>query len=194
MSALARARAAVARIEERSLLRRISEAPPGSIDFASNDYLGLSRAPMVLAAMRGAPVVGSGGSRLLSGAHPEHRALERDLARFLRRERVLLFSSGYLAAIGAIQACAQVTEHAYSDESNHASLIDGLRLTKLPRTVFSHLSSPSHVPGGSPRIVVSESVFGMSGEAVDVGQLLAALGPDDLLLLDEAHALGVAGE
>jgi len=143
--------------------------------------------------MRAPGVVGSGGSRLLSGAHPEHAALEEELARFVRRERALLFSSGYLAALGILQAAAPLAVAAYSDERNHASIIDGLRLTKLPRTIYAHGKPPARSERFAPALIVTESVFGMSGARADLAGHLADLGPDDLLVVDEAHALGVYG-
>jgi 8-amino-7-oxononanoate synthase len=180
-------------LEARLLRRAITTQQPGTIDFASNDYLGLSRRPEIRAAMSAAPMVGSGGSRLLSGAQLEHALLENELAQFVRRERVLLFSSGYLAALGVLQATAPLASAAYSDERNHASLIDGLRLTKLPRTIFAHRDLPKREERVSPALVVTESVFGMSGERIDLDHILDDLGPDDLLIVDEAHALGVCG-
>src|ERR1700753_1592488 len=98
----------------RGLHRSIRASDEGAgaalIDFASNDYLGLSADPTVVQAMRSCSTVGSGGSRLLSGARAEHAALEQELAAFVRRERALLFSSGYLAGMGAMHAAALTTE------------------------------------------------------------------------------------
>jgi 8-amino-7-oxononanoate synthase len=189
-----RARCAVDDVAARNLRRFITTQRPGLIDFASNDYLGLSAQPALRQAMSSTSVVGSGGARLLSGAHPEHAALETELAAFVRRERALLFSSGYLAALGAVQALAPLVAAAYSDERNHASLIDGLRLTKLPRTIFPHRAVPKASERTSPALIVTESVFGMSGEALDLARVRKALDPNDVLVLDEAHALGVYGE
>jgi 8-amino-7-oxononanoate synthase len=164
------------------------------VDFSSNDYLGLSRSPAIVQAMRSADVVGSSGSRLLSGAHADHAALEEEIAHLLKRERALLFSSGYLAGIGAIQVASHVVEHAYSDADNHASIIDALRLTHLSRHVFPHLSPPTREERKAPALIVSESVFGMSGRRTNIPAMLERLGENDVLILDEAHALGVHGE
>jgi 8-amino-7-oxononanoate synthase len=194
MTLRTRAQSLVDALALRNLQRFIRSERAGLIDFASNDYLGLSRRPSLREAMRSTSVVGSGGARLLSGAHPEHAALEADLARFVGRERALLFSSGYLAALGAVQALAPLVAAAYSDEHNHASLIDGLRLTKLPRTIFAHGALPSAQERTAPALVVTESVFGMSGEAIDLAGMLERLGPGDVLVLDEAHALGIYGQ
>jgi 8-amino-7-oxononanoate synthase len=166
--------------------------PTGTIDFASNDYLALAAEPQVVEALRHAKRVGSGGARLLSGRDREHSLLEEELAQWLGRERALLFSSGYLAALGATRVLASVTESILSDERNHASLIDGIRLSHAPRTIYRHAALPER-RGGAPALAVTESIFGMDGDAVDLHQLLQRLGNDDVLLVDEAHALGVAG-
>jgi 8-amino-7-oxononanoate synthase len=193
VSYLAAVRSELARLEERSLRRELREQPPaGALDFASNDYLGMSQHPAVLAALGGATRLGSGGSRLLSGAHPEHTALERDLAEWLGRERALLFSSGYLAVLGAIVTLAPFAQCAASDARNHASAIDALRLTKLERTVYEPGTFARDATRRST-LVVTESVFGMSGECVEGGAFLRALSVDDILIGDEAHALGVFG-
>lgn len=194
MSYLDRIRFTLDDLARRSLLRELRTAPPaGAIDFASNDYLALARHPEVVAAWGRATRVGSGGARLLSGAHPEHAALETEIAAWTGRERALLFSSGYLAAIGAIVALAPFAEHAYSDARNHACTIDALRLTKLSRSVHAHDSLPPTSQRRTPALIVTESLFGMSGTRVAIGERVASLGRDDILVVDEAHALGVVG-
>ncbi len=115
------------------------------------------------------------------------------MAQYVRRERALLFSSGYLAAIGVIAVLARFTRIAYSDALNHASLIDGLRFSKIQRTVYPHGRFTELTGRKSPALVVTESLYGMDGDQVDIGAILASLGPDDILLIDEAHAIGVAG-
>lgn len=171
----------------------LQDAPKFTIDFSTNDYLGLATDSRVVEALRRATRVGSGGARLLGGRHREHWMLEEDLATHLGRERALLFSSGYLAAVGAISVLAQTVRAAYSDELNHASLIDGLRATKIARRIFPHLSLPQRKQRESPALVVSESIFSMDGDRADVAAMLADLNDDDVLLLDEAHAVGTAG-
>jgi len=194
VSYLDRVARALATLDERSLRREVRDAiPPGTIDFSSNDYLGMARHPHVVAALRGATRVGSGGSRLLSGAHPEHVALETELAAWTGRERALLFSSGYLATLGAIVALAPFAKAIYSDERNHACAIDAVRLTKLPRHIYPHDAPSAPNVRETPAMLVTESLFGMTGTRVDIGARVAMLGPDDLLVVDEAHALGVAG-
>jgi 8-amino-7-oxononanoate synthase len=163
----------------------------GVVDFSSNDYLGLATAPQVIEALKRATCVASGGARLLAGRHREHALLEEELAAWLGRERALLFSSGYHAAVGAIPVLAQCVEAIFSDRFNHASLIDGIRLSRVPHTIYEHGRLPANRHDRS--LVVSESIFSMEGDAIDPAGLLACCGRDDVLLLDEAHALGVVG-
>ncbi len=161
------------------------------IDFSSNDYLGLATEPQVVEALKRATRVGSGGARLLAGRHRELSLLEEELASWLGRERALLFSSGYHAAVGTIPVLARCVDAIGSDRLNHASLIDGIRLTRVPRTIYDHASVPP--VSTRPTCVVSETIFSMEGDAIDPRALLAGLGIGGVLLLDEAHALGVVG-
>lgn len=163
----------------------------GILDFSSNDYLGLAAEPQVLEPFKRATRAGSGGARLLGGRHREHFLLEEELAQWLGRERALLFSSGYHAAIGAIPVLAACVEVIRSDRANHASLIDGIRLAHAPRTIYTHGTLPPNP--GEPALVVSESLFSMDGDAIDPIALLESTGRDGILFLDEAHALGVVG-
>ncbi len=164
------------------------------IDFSSNDYLGLATNGQVLQAFRFATRAGSGGARLLGGRHREHSLLEEDLAAWLGRERVLLFTSGYHAALGAIAVLSRTVRTIYSDALNHASLIDGIRLSHADRAVYPHLQMPSREQRSGPSLIVTESIFSMDGDVADLERMLRDLGDDDVLLIDEAHALGVAGD
>ncbi len=194
MSYRDRVRARLADLDARALRRTVrTTANDPTRDFSSNDYLGLARHPAVVAALRSAAFAGSGGSRLLAGAHAEHAALEGALAAWTGREAALLFSSGYLAALGAIGALAPHFAAAYSDERNHACAIDALRLTKLPRTIYPHRSLPDRSTRAERALVVTESLFGMAATRIDVAALVANLGADDALVVDEAHALGLEG-
>jgi 8-amino-7-oxononanoate synthase len=174
----------------RSVLPRGRE---GVIDFSSNDYLAMATNAQVVQAFRNAHRVGSGGSRLLGGSFREHSLLEEELAAWLGRERVLLFSSGYHAALGALSILGHAVTHVYSDRLNHASLIDGIRAAGCERSIYAHAALPPRARRVTPALVVTESIFSMDGDAVDVPALLADLGSGDVLLVDEAHALGVVG-
>lgn len=162
-------------------------------DFSTNDYLALATDSRMVEAMRHVPRVGSGGARLLGGRHREHALLEGDLARWTGRDRALLFSSGYLAALGVIPVLASCVQTIYSDALNHASLIDGVRAAKIERVVYPHGALPARARRKTPSLVVSESLFGMDGDVVDPAVLLADLHDGDVLLIDDAHALGVFG-
>ncbi len=194
MSYLDRLHAGLEAIRANDRYRRIElRQVEHEIDFSSNDYLALATDRRVLMALKQATRVGSGGARLLGGRHREHSLLEEELAQWLGRERALVFSSGYHAAIGAIAVLARSVDCIYSDERNHASLIDGMRLARVPRTIFSHGEFPPETHRQAPALVVTESIFSMDGDTVDLGALVAELGDDDVLLVDEAHALGVIG-
>jgi 7-keto-8-aminopelargonate synthetase-like enzyme len=152
----------------------------------------MAKEPQVVQALKHATGAGSGGARLLAGRNRELSLLEEELAQWLGRERALLFSSGYTAAIGTIPVLAELADAIYSDRANHASLIDGMRLSKRLRVVYEHSTLPV-VREGRGALVVSETLFGMDGDVLDVAALLATLRDEDVLLLDEAHALGIAG-
>jgi 8-amino-7-oxononanoate synthase len=170
-----------------------THAASGAIDFSSNDYLELSTNPKVVEALRRATRAGAGGARLLGGRHREHSLLEEELAGWLGRERALLFSSGYHAALGAIPVLGKLTGTIYSDASNHACLVDGVRFARNERVVFTHKQLPSRSERRTRGLVVTESIFGMDGDVADLRSMLHDVGEDDVLFVDEAHALGVAG-
>ena len=169
---------------------RSEPLPPGTIDFSSNDYLAMATDTRVVQALRHATRAGSGGARLLGGASREHALLEEELALWLGRERALLFTSGYHAALGVIPVLGEAIGAIESDERNHACLIDGVRLTRANKAIYPHGAAR---PAGGPALVITESIFSMDGDAIDPRALLGSLGPPDALLIDEAHALGVAG-
>lgn len=192
MSYLKRVEAALDEIRAESRYRELpARRFSGVIDFSSNDYLGLATDTRVVEALKRATQAGSGGARLLGGRHREHSLLEEELAAWLGRERALLFSSGYHAALGAIPVLAEFAGSILSDERNHASLIDGIRLARSPHAIFPHAMLPSKPGAGA--LIVTESIFSMDGDAIDPAALLALLRDDDVLLVDEAHALGVVG-
>ncbi|MGW5018750.1 MULTISPECIES: 8-amino-7-oxononanoate synthase [unclassified Streptomyces] len=176
------------------------------LDLAGNDYLGLSRHPRVTAAAARAARTwgaGSGGSRLVTGSTRLHARLEAELAAFCGFEAALVFSSGYTANLAAVTA---LTAHPgdpgllVSDAGNHASLIDGCRLSRAATTVTPH-NDPEAVRkalrarGTGPALVVSDSVFSVDGEAAPLAALAEvcrAAGTG--LLIDDAHGFGVLGD
>ncbi len=169
------------------------------VNFASNDYLGLSFHPNVKQAAinsiktRG---VGSGASRLVSGDDPSIHALEHALADWKGYEACLITGSGMLANIGLLQALADRHSHIFSDRLNHASLVDGARLSGAVQHRFAHcdmdgLASMLAKHQARQRIIVSDGVFSMDGDCADVQRLLTlAETHDALLLVDDAHGIG----
>jgi 7-keto-8-aminopelargonate synthetase-like enzyme len=149
----------------------------------SNDYLGLAWDPEVRGAATGG---GSGGSRLISGARPIHRALEEAVGAWLGRE-ALLFGSGYLANLAVFSTLAVEGDLVASDAANHASIIDGLRLSRAARVVVPH-ADPEAIPSEAS-VVAVEGLYSMDGDIPP----LEAYPRDPWLVVDEAHALGCLG-
>lgn len=169
---------------------------------ASNDYLGLIDHPAVKQASKEAIDLygtGSGGSRLTTGTLPLHNALERDLAVFKGTEAALLFNTGYMANVGIISALATKDTIIFSDELNHASIIDGCRLSKAKIVIYKHcgmadLEAKLQEHAGKHGLIVSDAVFSMDGDIAPLPELLA-LGKKYhvLTMVDEAHSTGVIG-
>ena len=205
--------AELAGLERRALRRAILTPASGRgarlridgrdlVNFTSNDYLGLARDPRVTAAAaaaardHGASV---SASRLLCGSTPLHDHLERRLAALKGREAALLYSSGYLANLGVLTALARPGDAIFSDALNHASIIDGCRLSGARTTVYrhgdaDHLAELLAASDAERRLIVSETVFSMDGDVAPLAALAAlARRHDAALVLDEAHATGVLG-
>jgi len=172
------------------------------IDLAGNDYLGLSRHPAVLAAAAAALDgygLGATGSRLVRGTTQVHADLESGIARLLGAGAALVYSSGYLANLGAIRAVTEPGTLLVSDAHNHASLIDGCRISRAEVTVTPHRSVDAVAAalrgrGDRPAVVVTESVFSVDGDLAPLADLHAACRRyGALLLVDDAHAVGVLG-
>ena len=176
------------------------------LDLASNDYLGLSRHPKVVAAAQAAAAsqgLGAGASRLVSGSRPVHGELEAALAAWLGREQVLLFPSGFQANLAAVGALADRHSLVLADRLIHHSLLTGVRASgaRLQRFAHNDLAQlDSQLQAARQRapeqrlLVLSESLFSMQGTSVDVAALTALCAEHGAaLLLDEAHALGVLG-
>jgi len=168
-------------------------------NFSSNDYLGLAADErLVLAAKQAGRGLGAGASRLIVSP-AVHRELERSLAQWLHREDVQLFNSGYAANVGVLSTIAGDGTVVFSDELNHASIIDGCRLSRAKVVVYRHadygdLEEKLASAGESRKLVVSESLFSMDGDLADVSRLrVLADSFGATLMLDEAHAVGVRG-
>ena len=170
---------------------------------SSNNYLGLADHPTVVAAACEALRrwgCGSGASRLIAGHLALHAEVEAQLAAFKGTEAALLFPSGYQANVGVITALMGRGDHVFSDALNHASIIDGCRLSRASVHVYPHRDMPAlegllaSTPSGGRRLIVTDSVFSMDGDRAPLHHL-AALGRTyhSNLMLDEAHAAGVLG-
>jgi 8-amino-7-oxononanoate synthase len=195
-------RRACPELEGASRQRPTADGTP-LLSFCSNDYLGLASHPQVLAAAAETAEregFGAGAARLVAGDLPSHRALERDLAAHVNRPAALLFPSGYQANLGALTALAGPSDLIVSDAANHASIIDGCRLSKATVVVFAHgdpgaaaeaLGRPGHF---RRRLLVTESLFSMDGDVAPLAELASlAASHDAVFIVDEAHALGVCG-
>lgn len=171
------------------------------IDVASNDYLGLAFDPRVRAALADAArdQAGARASHLLGGHHPEHAALEAELAAWLGYPRVLLFSTGYMAAVGALSALLSRFDLALQDRLNHACLLDGARLAgaRLLRYAHGDVSAAAAALDREPdrrALLITDSVFSMDGDIAPLCELAElARAENAALMVDEAHAIGVLG-
>ena len=169
------------------------------IDLAGNDYLGLSRHPAVVKAASDALAgygLGATGSRLVRGTTAVHAELESALAGFLGTEAALVYSSGYLANLGAVRALVTSGTRLVSDAHNHASLIDGCKISGAEVRVVPHrdVAAVDGALGERPAVVVTESVFSVDGDLAPLADLHAACRRyGALLLVDDAHAVGVLG-
>lgn len=171
--------------------------------FSSNDYLGLSRHAAVIGAAQAAISAhgaGAGASRLMAGETAAHARLEAALAAFLGMEAALVFPSGYQGNIGLLTALAGRDSVIFSDALNHASLIDGARLSRSAVQVYAHNdlaeleSRLTQTVCKGRKIVVTESVFSMDGDCAPVEEIAAlAARAGAWLVVDEAHAVGVLG-
>lgn len=202
---LAGLRAGAAERERRGMRRilRPRTADDHVLDLASNDYLGLARDPRVTGAAAEAARrwgAGSTGSRLVTGSTTLHTRLEADLAGFAGAEAGLVFSSGYLANLGALTALAGPGSLVVSDALNHASVVDACRLSRAAVEVVPHrdVAAVARVLArrttGSA-VVVTDAVFSVDGDLAPLAGLHAvARRHGALLVVDEAHALGVVGD
>lgn len=186
------------------LRRRLSPRghDSGVLDLAGNDYLGLSRHPLVVegavdAARRWG--VGATGSRLVTGTTTLHRQLEEELADFVGTQGALVFSSGYLANLGAVTSLAPEGTHIVSDRLNHASLIDAIRLTRRPTWIYTHGNAEAARRGlvaaePNPAILVTDALFSVDGDLAPLAELAEhAHQHPAVMVVDEAHTIGVRG-
>jgi len=191
------------KLEERSQRRSLEEIP--GVNFCSNDYLGLAASPVlrerVAEAVRNAERVGGTGSRLLSGQTEKWRELEENFAKFAGTEAALFFTTGYAANVGLLSSLVGKDDIIFSDELNHASLIDGMRLSGARKVIYPHLGLSAledalRREAGAPRrkVVVTESVFSMDGDIAPLPEIVNLTEKyNAVVVLDEAHATAVHG-
>ncbi|UCD35299.1 MAG: 8-amino-7-oxononanoate synthase [Nitrospiraceae bacterium] len=202
-------------LRKKNLLRSITTVAPypdlrivvdgrRCLNFSSNDYLNLSSHPAIVRAAAGALNTygfGAGASRLMSGTQIPHRELEERIARFKNTEAALLFNSGYAANTGVIPAIAGSGDEVFSDELNHASIVDGIRLCRAAVNVFRHRDT-THLedllkksPGrGKRRLVITDTVFSMDGDIAPLKDILFLCNRyKAFLMVDDAHGTGVLG-
>src|SRR5215831_4143950 len=190
-------------LEARGLRRSLMEIQ--GVNFCSNDYLGLAESPVlrerVAAAIRDAETVGGTGSRLLSGQSEEWRDLEESFAKFLGTESALFFTTGYGANVGLLSSLVGKDDVIFSDQLNHASLIDGMRLSGARKVIYPHLNL--NVLEGALRqeadapwrkVIVTESVFSMDGDIAPLVEIASlAEKYNAAVMVDEAHATALHG-
>ncbi len=173
------------------------------LSFCSNDYLGLANHPRVAQRMQDSIVefgVGSGASHLVNGHFTEHHALEDELAAFVGRPRALLFSTGYMANMGVINALLSRSDEVFEDRLNHASLLDGGLLSQAKFTRFKHndiedLRRLLARSTAKRKLIVVDGVFSMDGDLANLPELAAAAKEFDAwLMVDDAHGLGCFGD
>lgn len=191
--------------------RRVQDSPQGPevivdgrrcLAFCSNDYLGLASDPRVVAALkRGAERygVGGGASHLVNGHSRAHHALEEALAEFTGRERVLLFSTGYMANLGAINALIGRQDAVFQDRLNHASLLDagllsGARFQRYRHNDPASLEQRLQAASARRKLVVTDGVFSMDGDLAELPELSRITrAQDGWLMVDDAHGFGCVG-
>jgi len=172
------------------------------VNFSSNDYLGLAGDPRLARAAAAAldeAGTGVGSSRLVAGTHRQHVMLEDEVKDWLRCAGVRLFNTGYAANVGVLTALVRAGDVVFSDELNHASIIDGCRLSRAEIVVIPHrdlgaLEAALAMHAGRRRLVVSESLFSMDGDVADIVALEGLCRRHGAaLVLDESHAMGAVG-
>ena len=204
----------LARLDAQHLRRtlRIFSSAPGPrvtldgrdvVQFSSNDYLGLAADPRLEQAAADAISrfgCGAGSSRLIEGTTELHAGLEEALASLKMTAASLVFTSGYQANVGTLSALVGAGDAIFSDERNHASLIDGCRLSRATVHVYRHCDAEhldqllASAPAGGRRLIVTETVFSMDGDVAPLRDVVdTARRWDAWILVDEAHATGVFG-
>ena len=186
----------------KTAVRAEDESGKEYLVFASNNYLGLTHEPEVLQAEREAVKWGTGstGSRLTTGAAWETGELERELAAFKHAEKALVFNTGYMTNLGVLYALVKAGDVVFSDELNHASIIDGCRIARAKVVVYKHNDMQDlqrllqATPVSGERFIVTDGVFSMDGDIANLPELVRLKEQyGACLIVDDAHAVGVIG-
>jgi len=200
-------RAALGLLRQRRMLQS-PQAPHIMVDgrsylsFCSNDYLGLANHPQLIAALQqGAQQhgVGAGAAHLVSGHNATHHQLEHELAAFVGKPAALLFSTGYMANLGVVQALVGKGDTVFADKFNHASLNDAMQLSRATVKRYRHndmtqLAQLLVQAKSGRKLVITDAVFSMDGDLAPLPELLALCEQHDAwLLIDDAHGFGVLG-
>lgn len=173
------------------------------LSFCSNDYLGLAAHPGLIAALQQGAAqwgVGAGAAHLVSGHFEPHHQLEQQLAAFVEKPEALLFSTGYMANIGIVQALAGKGDTVFADKLNHASLNDAMQLSRAHVQRYRHndlaqLAQQLERSDSVRKLIITDAVFSMEGDLARLPELLALCERHDAwLLVDDAHGFGVLGE
>jgi len=193
-----------ARLEGRQRAGLLRDLEQGSgVDFTSNDYLGFASDPILAKTIADGVLQygsGSAASRLLRGHSPLFERVENKLATFCGRSSSLIFSSGYAANVGLLSALAEPKDIIFSDSLNHASIIDGIRLSKADKRIFPHqdlgaLATLLEEPVEGRKIIVVESIYSMDGDLTDLEAVCdVAEKAGAAVIVDEAHATGCFGQ
>ena len=205
-------------IEENDLLRTVDDlrfiSSTKAIDknnkeylvFGTNNYLGLTHHPEVIKASKEASIYGTGstGSRLTTGASFEARELEDNLSKFKNTESTLIFNTGYMANLGVIYALAKENDIIFSDQLNHASIIDGTKISKAKVKIYKHKDTIDlenlildELKSGkdSNLFIITDGVFSMDGDIAPLPELVEIANKYNCsLIIDDAHATGVIGK
>jgi 8-amino-7-oxononanoate synthase len=197
------------------MLRDANGISSEQILLASNSYLDLADVPELKQAMAEAVLkwgTGSGGARLTTGNKTPHMELEKEIARFKGEEAAITFNTGYMANVGTISALCGKGDYIFSDELNHASIIDGIRLSRAKYFVYKHndmadlerviseakadaREQAAKIGADFRGMIVTDAVFSMDGDLANLPELLRiAKAQEVLLMIDEAHATGVLGK
>lgn len=191
-------------LEKNNLYRKLRVNNPAALQFSTNDYLGLAGDERLKEAVIEAVKqygVGSTGARLVSGTHRLHVQLEEKIAELKGTERALVFSTGYAANLGALSAILTEQDAVYSDQLNHASIIDGIRLARADKFIYKHCDTADlerliseNYDKYRLNLIVTDSIFSMDGDRAplkEIVQIKKKYGA--VLFVDEAHAFGVYG-